>query len=192
MTSAKFQTLNSAERHEVLSAMTRDQLIEFTEGFTPSAGLPVGAESCWRTLALRLAIELRYCDCCVPNPCADPNNPACDCVHCQSVDQPNDEPDCPCAFCSDPEAAMDDFSRLCGEVADLMAKRVDLTTSVLEAMSAADVASGLFCRQCRKQTWATKDGYCPDCMPPAVKAAFDKAMSADEVAMIEAAGDFNL
>lgn len=59
MTSAQFQSLCISERHEALDRMTPEQMIDFTECFTPSAGLPVGGESCWRTLALRLAIELR-------------------------------------------------------------------------------------------------------------------------------------
>ena len=59
MTSAQFQNLCTAERHEALDRMTIDQMIEFTETFHPFHGLPGGFGECWRTLALRLAIELR-------------------------------------------------------------------------------------------------------------------------------------
>lgn len=125
MTSAQFQSLCVTERHEALDRMTPEQMIDFTECFTPSAGLPVSGESCWRTLALRLAIELREERGRHEQVEAEPIEDLC--PNCDSQSYSNGR----CSCCGD-------ITGIPGTALDRMSS--DPTTQALEAMPAADVA----------------------------------------------------
>ncbi len=109
----RYVDMSAIERAEVLNMMSDQQLIEWGLVFELSWNDRPRAVHFYPQIVVALCNRLRAALTRIedleggPNPCADPFNPTCDCVHCEAVEDV-------------PEISSGEFCLRCGKCVDVL------------------------------------------------------------------------